>query len=124
MRPWWYDSDSTSPEALVAAAWARGVPAEHLPRDVSGPVPVPLLRLEAHGGAWTVYPDQRIGWCAVQVDGVGPDAEPIADTDVVLGASDCPAVQVVANLLDSAELPAGLNGPAIPTRHQAALESQ
>jgi hypothetical protein len=84
---------------------------------------VPMVVVQAHGGPWITYPDPVtiLGWIAEQIEHHNNCEITILDgTTGWLGTGDLEPDQIIANLIESSELPtdAWMNDPPVPTRHR------
>ena len=105
---------------VAQAAKQAGVYLEH--REDGHVKDVPTVVVQAHGGPWIVYPDPAtiLGWVAEQIE-----YQPNGDITVLdgttgwVGAGDLPPEQMIANLVESSELPTDLwmNDPPVSTAH-------
>jgi hypothetical protein len=128
MRRWWEDPGMTRPADVAEAAKKAGV---YLDLREDGHVEdgqrhgvedVPMVVVRAHGGPWILYPDPAtiLGWVAEQIE-----YQPNGDITVLdgttgwVGTGDLAPDQIIANLVESSELPTDLwmNDPPVSTAH-------
>jgi hypothetical protein len=113
-------SAATTLDEVEAAARRRGVWVDTDAGESGGEGAILVI---AHQALWALVhnPAPVIGWVAVRLD---RHQYEIPGTAGWLGAADCDADQILANLLDHDQLPTDLFGrqPPVPTVHPYALE--
>ena len=118
----------TRPADIAEAAKRAGIYLEHRENGYvedgqgHGVEGVPMIVVQAHGGPWILYPDPAtiLGWVAEQIERHHDGRITVLDgTTGWLGTGDLEPEQIIANLVESSELPTDLwmNDPPVPTTH-------